>query len=48
MSYLIVAYTLIAFVLSGYGLSVWRLIRRSEAEIRRLDEGKDGLRYRSD
>lgn len=38
MTYLIVAYTLIAFVLSGYGVSIWRRIASAEAEVRALEK----------
>ena len=34
MIYLIVAYTLIATVLSAYGMRVWSQLRNAEAEIR--------------
>jgi hypothetical protein len=37
MTYLLVAYLLIVVVLSGYGVSLWRRMRATQAEIRRLD-----------
>ncbi len=37
MTYLVVAYLLIAVVLSGYGLSLRRRTQATRAEIRRLD-----------
>lgn len=37
MTYLIVAYVLIAVVLSGYGVSLWRRMQATRAETARLD-----------
>lgn len=37
MTYLIIAYSLIALVLSGYGASVYRRLRATENEIRNLE-----------
>ena len=38
MIYLIVAYVLIAVVLSGYGVSIWQRIRTAEAEARAVEK----------
>ena len=38
MTYLIIAYSLIALVLSGYGASVYLRLRAAEDETRELEE----------
>lgn len=37
MTYLIVAYLLVAVILSGYGFSLWRRLKAMRVETRRLD-----------
>jgi hypothetical protein len=37
MTFLIIAYTLIAVVLSGYGMSIWRRISTAEAKALALE-----------
>lgn len=48
MTYLIVAYLLIAVILSGYGISLWRRMQATWAEIRRLGStlGEEPLHIR--
>lgn len=41
MTFLIIAYALIAAVLSGYGISVWRRISDTEAGVRALEEERN-------
>ena len=40
MTYLIIAYSLIVLVLSGYGVSIYRRLRATEDEIRELETDK--------